>query len=209
MATKVIIRNTHEVIAEIKKSFSLVRKNPKLLKQMAATHVKRIQGEARRGKAMRGLKRPDAKLPDLTEFSVMAKKVLAISNTTHGVFRPNRKSSNLTITGKLIDNVKSKVKAANGRYLISIAGSHVKYRIPTIRQVAKTFSKKDVGHAIAVRNILAENKNSQKTSNRAIYKALIKLDPKYQILNINDKLKKTLNNQVLRFLRRSLRARGF
>lgn len=211
MGTKVRFKNIDGVVKSINEAFQKTRTNSSLLNQMGTTHVKRIQLEARRGKRMVGLGKSDGNLPLITDFTVKARKILAPYNKTNRAFRKNRNRSNLTFTGELLGGLYHKPKKSDGSYIITFRGTRSQLIVPDKERFFRDFAneiRRDPGY-IGVWKLLREMSGQGESRNVSVYRKLLDLNRGYRILGINDKLKKTLNNQVLRYLRRALRSRGF
>jgi len=206
-------KNVDKVKQNMLRSLISVKKNKALLNDMAETHVKRIRLEARRGRAMRGIGRSDSDLPALTEFTIIARRILVKYNKKHRSARPKSIFSNLTLTGQLLDGLDAKVTHRDGKYVLSFKGQRSKLKLPTREQFFKDFKSEikfnKSQNWVGVYLFLVKNSKNQITSLPAIYKGLLKIDKRYKVLSINSKLFKGMQNKVKRVLRRTLRARGF
>lgn len=102
----------------IRKSFEKVIRNQTMMKDVSDTIIKDIQFQTRSGKSI-----PlNQRFPPLTKGWRDRRK--EIKSQRHNAFSPNR--SNLTLSGQLVDSLKSIVVGA-GRFIIKASGIHQPY----------------------------------------------------------------------------------
>jgi hypothetical protein len=163
---------------EVKKKLLAVAKDQKTLKEIAEFSVKRIKQFARSGKPLRdGEKR---KFPDLSKATPAIRKRLAKYNATHATYGKSGRKKNVTITGQLVEAVKSKIK--NNLINIFVSGRRRKYR-----------GKKG--------QVLAD----QESNSAEVYENLISLNKDYRFLGMDELGKKRIRNIIKRNLRRLLK----
>ncbi len=170
----------------LKKSFEIrvtqklkkVTKDKKTLNEIGKFSQDRIKAMARRGKPLRdGMA---GKFPQLSKATVAIRKFIAKYNSTHQTYGANGKRKNVTITGQLVEAVKFKIKNNNVRLFIK--GRRQKYR-----------------------NAKGKVMKNQESDSANVYKNLIKLNPDYRFLGMDELGEKRIKNIIKRNLRRLLK----
>ena len=106
--TKVKVKNVNKVVALIKETFEDTKKSKQLLDRMGLFVADRIRSFARSGKTLVSGKPKD--FPALSPATIQFRQDLAESGIVDPIhFNPNRKKSNITLTGDLVRAIKSKI----------------------------------------------------------------------------------------------------
>lgn len=164
--------------ARVTQAFQRVKRSPQLQKEIGEDLVRRIKGQARRGKPYNSAR----SFPALKSSTISRRKQLAKYNQTGKPFRP--RLSNLTLTGQLIDAIKFK---ANKDFVEIFVEDSA--REPYVISSKGTLEKKPPDN-----NTLAgylSEKGFQLFNGKG--------------LRNDEKINKAIRSKVVRFLRRALR----
>lgn len=171
------IKNIANVKERIRREFSRIKSDPKLLTEIADVVVADIVGNARAGK---GTDLKPLGLQPLSESWVKTRAYLGKFNRTGEFFLgyASRKS-NVTFTGKLLESIKAKISTQNAQVEIYADGMHPGYR--TGSGQSKSFKNSDLVNWL-------EGKG-------------------YVFMTVSDRLRKRVNVLTKRFIRNLIRTK--